>query len=43
LDALQVPDEVCALFKNLGDYNCRPAREVADADKDTEIRSVIDG
>jgi hypothetical protein len=26
LDALQVPDEVCAHFKELGDYDYRPAR-----------------
>src|ERR1035437_1013942 len=42
LDVLQVPDEVCAHFKDLGDYDYRPAREVADADENTEIRSVID-
>jgi SAM-dependent methyltransferase len=42
LDALQVPDEVCAYFKDLGDYDYRPAREVADADENTEVRSVID-
>jgi len=37
-----VPDEVCAYFKDLGDYDYRPAREVADADENTEVRSVID-
>jgi hypothetical protein len=42
LDALQVPDEVCAHFKELGDYDYRPAREVADATEGTSIRSVID-
>jgi hypothetical protein len=42
LDALQVPDEVCPHFKDLGDYDYRPAREVADADENTEVRSVID-
>ena len=42
LDALQVPDEVCAYFKDLGDYDYRPAREVAAADENTEVRSVID-
>jgi len=26
LDALQVPDEVCAHFKDLGDYDYRPTR-----------------
>jgi methylase of polypeptide subunit release factors len=42
LDALQVPDEVCAHFKELGDYDYRPAREVADAAENTAVRSVID-
>ncbi len=42
LDTLQVPDEVCAHFKDLGDYDYRPARDVADEDEDTEVRSVID-
>ena len=42
LDALQVPDEVCAHFKDLGDYDYRPAREVAEGDQDSEVRSVID-
>src|ERR1039457_6669309 len=42
LDALQVPDEVCAHFKELGDYDYRPAREVADAAEATAVRSVID-
>ena len=42
LEALQVPDEVCAHFKDLGDYDYRPAREVADADENSEVRSVID-
>jgi hypothetical protein len=37
-----VPDEVCAHFKDLGDYDYRPAREVTDADENTEVRSVID-
>ena len=37
-----MPDEVCAHFKDLGDYDYRPAREVADADENTEVRSVID-
>jgi hypothetical protein len=37
-----VPDEVCAHFKNLGDYDYRPAREVAEGDENTEVRSVID-
>src|ERR1035438_1468972 len=42
LDGLQVPDEVCAYFKDLGDYDYRPAREVAEGDENTEVRSVID-
>ena len=42
LDALQVPDQVCGHFKDLGDYDYRPAREVADEDENTEVRSVID-
>src|SRR5208282_3165297 len=42
LDALHVPDEVCAHFKELGDYDYRPAREVADAAERTAVRSVID-
>ena len=42
LDALQVPDEVCAQFKELGDYDYRPAREVADPAEGTAVRSVID-
>jgi Eco57I restriction-modification methylase/Putative RNA methylase family UPF0020 len=42
LDALQVPNEVCAHFKELGEYDYRPAREVADAAESTAVRSVID-
>ncbi len=42
LDALHVPDDVCAHFKELGDYDYRPAREVADEDESTAVRSVID-
>jgi hypothetical protein len=42
LDALQVPDEVCAPFKELGDYHYRPAREVADAADGMTVHSVID-
>ena len=42
LDALQVPDEVCAHFKELGDYDYRPPRQVADEDETTAVRSVID-
>ena len=36
------PDNVCAHFKDPGDYDYRPAREVAEGDEDTEVRSVID-
>jgi len=42
LDTLQVPDDVCAYFKDLADYDFRPAREVAEADLSQEIHSVID-
>ena len=33
LDSLLVPDEVCRYFRDLGDYDFRPARAVADAQK----------
>jgi hypothetical protein len=42
IDALLVPDEVCALFRDLAGYDYRPAREVAEAEESGEIRSVID-
>ena len=42
LDGLTVPDDVCALFRDLADYDYRPARELVDADEAEEIRSVID-
>jgi hypothetical protein len=43
LDTLNVPDEVCAHFKELGEYEYRPARDVAEEeDDDTEIRQIID-
>ncbi len=42
LDALNVPDDVCALFRDIGEYDFRPAREVAESDEAGEIRSVID-
>jgi hypothetical protein len=32
----------CAQFKALGDYDHRPAREVADAAEGTAVRSVMD-
>lgn len=42
LDDLNVPDDVCAHFKDLGDYDYRPARQVADEEQGTVVRSVID-
>ncbi|MDP1591895.1 MAG: N-6 DNA methylase, partial [Prosthecobacter sp.] len=42
LDTLAVPDEVCALFRDLAEYDYRPAREMAEADDTQEIRPVID-
>jgi hypothetical protein len=42
LDTLVVPDEACALFRDLADYDFRPAREMAEADDTQEIRPVID-
>jgi methylase of polypeptide subunit release factors len=42
LDTLAVPDEVCALFRDLADYDYRPAREMAEAADTQEIRPVID-
>lgn len=42
LDTLNVPDPVCAHFRELGDYDYRPARDVADEDEDTVVRSIID-
>jgi len=42
LDTLIVPDDVCALFRNLAGYDYRPAREALEADDATENRSVID-
>ncbi len=42
LDSLQVPDEVCGYFRDLADYDFRPARAVADADEAKEISPVID-
>jgi len=35
-----VPDEVCVQFKDLGDYDYRPAREVAEGDENTEVCSL---
>lgn len=42
LDTLTVPDEVCALFRDLAEYDYRPARESDEADDSVEIRPVID-
>lgn len=42
LDILLVPDDVCALFRDLAAHDFRPAREVAEADETREIRPVID-
>ena len=42
LDALQVPDEVCAQFRDLGDYDYRSGRDLANTDAAVEIRSLID-
>lgn len=42
LDGLQVPDDVCASFQDLADYDFRPAREAAEADESREVRPVID-
>jgi len=42
LDDLLVPDDVCALFRDLAAHDFRPAREVAEADETMEIRSFID-
>lgn len=43
IDALSVPDDVCACFRDLAEYDYRPAREAADlGDESAEIRPVID-
>jgi hypothetical protein len=42
LDTLSVPDGVCALFRDLAEYDYRPARESDAADDSVEIRPVID-
>ena len=42
LDTLSVPDDVCALFRDLAEYDYHPAREMAEADDTQEIRPVID-
>jgi hypothetical protein len=42
LETLSVPDQVCGLFRDLAEYDYRPAREAELADDTTEIRPVID-
>ena len=42
LDALSVPDDVCAHFRDLGDFDYRPSRQIADSNEDTHARPVID-
>jgi hypothetical protein len=42
VEALAVPDAVCALFKDIADYDYRPASHFALADESVEIRPVID-
>ena len=42
LDALSVPDEVCVHFKELGDYEYRPAREIVDEDEDVDVGQLVD-
>jgi methylase of polypeptide subunit release factors len=42
LDTLTVPDDLCALFKELADYDFRPAREIIESDESQEIRPVVD-
>ncbi len=42
LDTLTVPDDVCALFRDLAGHDFRPAREVAEGDLSQEIRPAID-
>jgi hypothetical protein len=41
LDALQVPDEVCGYFRDLGQYDYRPAHEAA-ADADDARGALVD-
>jgi hypothetical protein len=42
LDTLSVPDAVCGLFRDLAEFDYRPAREAENADDSAEIRPVID-
>lgn len=42
LDSLSVPDAVCRHFKNLGDYEYRPAGDVAEQVIRDDARTIID-
>lgn len=42
LDVLQIPDEVCARFRDLGDYDYRSGRDLVNTDAAVETRSLID-
>ncbi len=42
LDNLAVPDEVCAFFKTLGDYDYRPIEYVQDALDDISVNNLVD-
>ena len=42
LESLNVPDDVCAHFRDLADYDFRSAREVAESGETNAIRSLID-
>lgn len=42
IESLVVPDAVCALFKDIGDYDYRPATQLTGLDESVEIHPVID-
>ena len=42
LDGLQVPDEVCGYFRDLGEYDYRPAHEAAADTEAGSTRTLID-
>ncbi len=42
LDALAVPDDVCAHFRDLADFDYRSIRDLPETDDDAAIRSVVD-
>ena len=42
LDSLQVPDEVCGYFRDLGEYDYRPAHEAAADTEGGSTRTLID-